>query len=471
MKLIKKTIDVNAHIVNLTADVLQKDGKPIALVSFENLGYGVITAIKFVATGYNAFSDTIRIDGQDSFFLVAQDLRVEKNTVIKDVVFDLPSSEIKRLVMQEAQICFEDGSIVSYNGEEIEIIETEEFEEDLDSDKETIRALRDMVSSKIMYIPQKTKTGWLCACGRYNDEGQMYCSKCDISKEEVFNIADPKFVELVKQQFEQREANRAEQARLEVETRKEEKKREIIRNSVAILALVAVIGFAILVSILSNRISFKSEAVMKDELKGTYTYYNSLGAGTEQIILDGDEIVHKLRSGQETLTTVDKWEYRTGKLRVVNSIITVTKDNGLEYDGKLFEKGGSLTPLPDYDPDDYEEDYFDEEDDYEYEDDYGYESYENGYDVLEVTIDEVYSNSSYVICTGSVKNTGSKTYTFVTVKGAFKDTNGNVIDTDWTYAVGPEGLEPGESSNFRLSVDRNNSIDSCSVSLLEYKDW
>lgn len=81
---------------------------------------------------------------------------------------------------------------------------------------------------------------------------------------------------------------------------------------------------------------------------------------------------------------------------------------------------------------------------------------------------KIETNSSYTICTGKVTNNGSRTYKFVEVKGAFKDRSGNVVDTDWTYAVGSEGLAPGESTTFRLSVDKDYSIDTCSVSILDY---
>lgn len=67
-----------------------------------------------------------------------------------------------------------------------------------------------------------------------------------------------------------------------------------------------------------------------------------------------------------------------------------------------------------------------------------------------------------------MKNTGTKTYYYVEVKGSFKDSSGNVLDTDWTYAAGSEGLAPGESSSFRLSVDKDYDITDCSVSILDF---
>lgn len=96
-------------------------------------------------------------------------------------------------------------------------------------------------------------------------------------------------------------------------------------------------------------------------------------------------------------------------------------------------------------------------------------SYESADEVLKISDVKVSSNSSYTICTGIIENKGVKTYTFVQVKGSFKDSSGNVVDTDWTYAAGSEGLSPGETTTFRMSVDKNYKITSCSVTLLDYK--
>jgi len=65
------------------------------------------------------------------------------------------------------------------------------------------------------------------------------------------------------------------------------------------------------------------------------------------------------------------------------------------------------------------------------------------------------------------KNNGSKTYKYVKVKGAFIDSRGNVVDTDWTYAIGGEGLEPGESTKFRLSVNKSFLIEDCDITFMD----
>lgn len=93
--------------------------------------------------------------------------------------------------------------------------------------------------------------------------------------------------------------------------------------------------------------------------------------------------------------------------------------------------------------------------------------YETERTALKILNVSVTSNSSYTIFTGTVTNNGEKSYDFVEVKGSFKDSSGTVLDTDWTYAVGSEGLDPGESTTFRLSVQKNSKITDCSVSFMD----
>lgn len=78
------------------------------------------------------------------------------------------------------------------------------------------------------------------------------------------------------------------------------------------------------------------------------------------------------------------------------------------------------------------------------------------------------SNSSYTIAQGTIKNNSSSTVKFVTIKGAFKDRSGSTVDTDWTYAVGSEGLAPGESCKWRMSVEKDTSIKSCTVTITDF---
>lgn len=95
----------------------------------------------------------------------------------------------------------------------------------------------------------------------------------------------------------------------------------------------------------------------------------------------------------------------------------------------------------------------------------GYGSYGSMYSDLIISNVKISHNSVSTICTGTVKNKGNKSYDFVKVRGAFKNSSGSVVDTDWTYAVGSEGLRPGESTTFTMYVDKNTGITKCTVSI------
>lgn len=78
------------------------------------------------------------------------------------------------------------------------------------------------------------------------------------------------------------------------------------------------------------------------------------------------------------------------------------------------------------------------------------------------------SSRAYTSATGTITNHGSRIVRFVEVKAAFKDSAGKTIDTDWTYAVGSEGLSPGESTKFTLMVDKDSSIKDCAVVVQDF---
>lgn len=78
------------------------------------------------------------------------------------------------------------------------------------------------------------------------------------------------------------------------------------------------------------------------------------------------------------------------------------------------------------------------------------------------------SNSSYTIAEGTITNKSDQTVSYVKIKGSFETSSGAVVDTDWTYAVGSEGLAPGESCKWRMSVSKDRSIKDCTVTILDF---
>lgn len=88
---------------------------------------------------------------------------------------------------------------------------------------------------------------------------------------------------------------------------------------------------------------------------------------------------------------------------------------------------------------------------------------------LEVSNTSLSSNSSYNICTGTITIDSNSPYKYhyIKAKASFLNSRGTVIDTDWTYAIGSEWLNPGESSKFRLSVEKDYNISKCVITIME----
>lgn len=65
----------------------------------------------------------------------------------------------------------------------------------------------------------------------------------------------------------------------------------------------------------------------------------------------------------------------------------------------------------------------------------------------------------------------SKTYSFVEVRLELLDENKNEIYSDWTYAVGIEGIRPGASDSFKFMVDTDDlygSVEYYRLSIIDY---
>lgn len=98
MKISEVVRDVNAHILDLDCAIDADSNRAIARISFKNMAYGVITAIKFNAQGFNSFGDTIKINNKEKFYLVIQDIRINKNDQANDLSAILPDPSIRQIV-------------------------------------------------------------------------------------------------------------------------------------------------------------------------------------------------------------------------------------------------------------------------------------------------------------------------------------------------------------------------------------
>ncbi len=444
MKGIVKSYDINAHIEDVECEIVVENGDVIAVIAFKNLGYGDITAVKFNAVGYNSFGDVVPIGNKEKFFLIIQDIMIKKNEKADNLKAKLPASDIRKLSIEESQICYADGSVTTYKGQNIKEIELQEFDY---TQQEEVSAVHKLYDERIKYDVFEFDEGWICGCGRFNKTETDLCTLCGKNKEKTKSILSPDGLKRLVEEYRSRISVEQEEARLKSIVDEKAAKQKKIK--IAIGTVIAVI-VAILMGnfiVMSGRTTYSSAEEMKEALQGTYTYYSDNGKASRQIVISGDKAIYKWSHDENDMETdIKDWNYKRGTIHTFEDII-VTNEGDLKNDGDIYEKGGYMSTGSSYSN--------------------SYSS-ESGYSVLKITADSVSSNSSYTICTGSVKNTGTKTYYYIEVKGAFKDSSGDVIDTDWTYAAGSEGLAPGESTTFRLSVTKDYDIESCTVSLSDF---
>lgn len=440
----KKIIfDINSHIQNLS--VLIDTSSLQAIVSFDNLSYGIITAIKFKAKGYNSFGDVVAINGKETFYFVVQDLSVQKNTHAKEIKINLPSNEIRKLELEEHQICFSDGSICTYAGNDLREFEVEEYDSERE-DKEKLLALRDKFGNQYRYKPKHFDCGWICCCGTYNSSENGICNNCNVKKAEIFETTDKDVITSLIEQYKVNQKIKAEQKEKEETQKAKNKKSRNKKIGIGIaIGLIIVILFSYLIT-MAGRTTYDSVSEMKTDIEGVYTQYKD-GKARCQIKIANDKLTYQyVSTGMGSTLEIDSYNPKNGTFEASFAHCIVKSNGDIIFDGDRFEKGGSWKSSGSS----------------------GSSSYESAYSVLKISGVSVTSNSSYTVCTGTITNNGKKTYKYVEIKGAFKNSSGTVLDTDWTYAVGSEGLAPGESKTFRMSVPKNHDIKSCSVSITDY---
>jgi hypothetical protein len=73
---------------------------------------------------------------------------------------------------------------------------------------------------------------------------------------------------------------------------------------------------------------------------------------------------------------------------------------------------------------------------------------------------------NYMEATGYFKNQSNQTYSYVKVKVDYKDKDGNIVDTDWTYGIDGEGLAPNSRKSFKVMTPSNPAVTNCTFSFM-----
>ena len=448
------TVDVNAHIENLAAKVEISDSNATASISFDNLGYGKLKAIKLKATGRNAFGDVVVVDGSESFTLLVQDIDVEPNTHAASINAPLPDETIRSLEVEEQQVCLSDGRVIDYEGPDIRNIQLEAPITSED-DEGFLEAVNDQFSASFVNKPVELGDGWVCACGRYNSADMLDCSSCGANHEDLKEAFSEQAKEAVLASYEARKKEREEQRQAELAQQAAKKKKMIRIGVIAAVVIVILAIVAFFAASYMGKEHYPSEEAMKTAISTVYTQDSK--RDPYKLKIDEGKVIWRISGASDVTHDITSYDYKNGRFEAGTDIFQVKSNGELVCEtwgsnGTLFKRGGSWATGSSSSK----------------------KSSGNSSSTsvtslkLSGSLASSSSNSSYRTYNGTIKNTGSRTFKFVKVKGSFKDKSGTVVDTDWTYAVGSEGLAPGESKTFTLSCKKNSSIKECTVSIIDY---
>lgn len=87
---------------------------------------------------------------------------------------------------------------------------------------------------------------------------------------------------------------------------------------------------------------------------------------------------------------------------------------------------------------------------------------------LEITVTGTEQKGDYCYCYATLKNVSKSTHRYVEVRITYYDKDENVLTTDWTYAVGSEGIRTGESQQFDIMTRVRGEVVKYKIEIQDY---
>ncbi len=443
MDTIKKSYDLNAHIKNLRGTVNTKNGKRALYIDFDNLAKDKIVSIKFSAKAYDHNDNLMYINGSDVFYIILNSISVDKNVRARSLQAELPDDNIMRVELLEEQVCFSDGAIYNYKGENIITLDVELF--DSIDELEAVQAVFDK-NAKHKY--HEFDGGWICCCGRLNKTSVVNCTRCGKSKSEVIYISTSMGIKEIVKQYKK---NIDDENLLAIEEDKAEKVKRNRKIALIISLFFVVLAISALIvhfKEIREATSFKNDEEMKNAIEGVYIYYDKSKA-VEQIKVYGDKII---------IRDIDKGSSSDEEVLIEDFVPKIAEFVTEDKTKYIYNKNNEIK-----DPEDrvfvkvgeWNEQFVGKP--------------EDGFEVLQITGVYVVKSGEQSIVSGIIKNNGLNFYQNVKIQGDFYDKDGNLVYSNSSYAVGAEGLSPGEDMSFKEIIPIDADISKCTVKVIEFE--
>lgn len=254
-----RKIDVNAYVKDFCYEIKSEGSNKNICVSFTNLYYGTISAIKLILSAKDSFGDKIMLSDNEYFEIkrIGLDIKCGKKCSFTTA---LGNYDVKQIELVIDQIVFDDGSIVKpleeniieYEIERLSTIWTpqEHYE------KDAIEVMKKYNTSSICF-PKNISSGWICSCGYLNFDKADICAACGKKKEYIFQKCNEenvkKEIDIMNEKKEKEERNRKERERKEYEAA-ERKSRNLI---IVVILIISSVILAIIIGTIVNNVKYR----------------------------------------------------------------------------------------------------------------------------------------------------------------------------------------------------------------------
>ena len=232
---------------------------------------------------------------------------------------------------------FDDSSVEKYEGENEIKVNLLELSSD-PAGKELVEAVKCFTSMKFEYMPVQLDSGWICTCGRYNNNNTQKCSCCGIAKDSALSVTNKSFsaslIQKYRTHIQESEKLASMQKAEEAKNKKNKRTKIIIATVISIILVVTVIYGATT----PNVRTFNSAEEMRLYSQGFYGKSYS-----DRIQILGNRIIYHISyaNGATNYHDVAKWDYKTGKIidsdgDVIYVLIEKDSQKRIQYKNQVY---------------------------------------------------------------------------------------------------------------------------------------
>ncbi len=290
----KRTLDINARVTEFAYSINTHGESKTLDISFKNLNYGIITAIRMVLKAKDSFGDTVLFGDVDEYEIKRADLNIKPGNKASLSV-EVGQYDIKIPDLKITQIVYSSGEIFDVKNPEIVEYEIERFSGNWSNEDHFDRYALDYINeynSDAICIPSSHPNGWICSCGYLNLKDEAKCRKCSKDRDTQLNKYSKNELKSAVERRERKEIEEQEERERLKKLEEEKRAKRNKRITIGIVVAVAVIVIIIIAIVLYNNHVYglsKEDAVAYELAQDNYKKIDSFSLGLSLDVYDKTE--------------------------------------------------------------------------------------------------------------------------------------------------------------------------------------